>query len=169
MVRLSARRNWLSDCPASNGRTFSSALKSIWKYFDSSAHHCDQRLAPSPSAVKAPRALASLLNSGDTALSCCTNSRWAASFRNKPVRSGCWTLLRVARLFASCSRAAKAPGSLCSRRMSSAPWTSARALTMSCRADKRRLARRSKCSASARRQSLRLAPRILSRRWLRRC
>ncbi|PAV93313.1 hypothetical protein WR25_21784 [Diploscapter pachys] len=169
MVRLKASRSWLSDWPDSNGRTLSSALNSIWKYLEISAHHCDQRLAPSPSAVRAPMASAWLSNSGDWALSCWTSSRCAASLRNRPVRSGCWVLDSVARLRANCSRAAKAPGSLCSRRISSAPSTNALALVMSCNAERRKVASRSKCSASARRHSLRLSPSTVSRRWLRRC
>ena len=45
----------------------------------------------------------------------------------------------------------------------------ASALATSCNADRRRVARRSRCSASSRRQSWRLPSSTLSRRWLRRC
>ena len=43
----------------------------------------------------------------------------------------CSVLRKAARLLANCSRAAKEPGSFCSRRISSAPWTRALALLMS--------------------------------------
>ena len=67
-------------------------------------------------------------------------------------------------LWANCSRAAKAAGSFCSIKIWSAASKRKRALLVSCKARKRKLAMRNRCSASAKRQSWRLAPKMVSRR-----